>query len=69
MKSDRVGLLVGGGSGHEPLFAGLVGENMADGAVAGNIFAAPTPDIILEATQALDRGQGGFVPVWKLCRG
>jgi dihydroxyacetone kinase-like protein len=58
LPQDKVGLLVGGGSGHEPLFSGFVGENMADGAVAGNIFAAPTPDQILIATQAVDRGKG-----------
>jgi dihydroxyacetone kinase-like protein len=54
----KVGLLVGGGSGHEPLFHGFVGENLADGAACGNIFAAPTPDVILEATRALNQGQG-----------
>jgi len=54
----KVGLLIGGGSGHEPLFAGFVGKNMADAAVAGNIFAAPTPDLILAATQAVDQGKG-----------
>ncbi len=55
---DKVGLLIGGGSGHEPLFHGFIGENMGDGAACGNIFAAPTPDIILEATKALDQGRG-----------
>jgi len=54
----KVGLLIGGGSGHEPLFPGFVGPNLADGAVAGNIFAAPTPDQILAATQAVQRGKG-----------
>jgi dihydroxyacetone kinase-like protein len=58
LPQDKVGLLVGGGSGHEPLFSGFVGENMADGAVAGNIFAAPTPDQILIATKAVDCGKG-----------
>jgi dihydroxyacetone kinase-like protein len=56
--TGKVGLLVGGGSGHEPLFGGFIGKNLADGAVAGNIFAAPTPDQILLATQALDHGKG-----------
>lgn len=56
--NPKVGLLIGGGSGHEPLFSGFVGKNLADGAVAGNIFAAPTPDIILEATQAVNKGLG-----------
>jgi dihydroxyacetone kinase-like protein len=55
---DKVGLLVGGGSGHEPLFPGYIGENLADGAACGNVFAAPTPDVILEATRALDQGKG-----------
>lgn len=54
----KVGLLIGGGSGHEPLFPGFIGENMADGAACGYIFAAPAPDIILEATKALDQGKG-----------
>jgi len=56
--AGKVALLVGGGSGHEPLFGGFIGKNLADGAVAGNIFAAPTPDQILMATQALDQGKG-----------
>jgi len=55
---SRVGLLIGGGSGHEPLFAGFVGEGLADAAACGNIFAAPTPDVILAATRAVDRGKG-----------
>jgi dihydroxyacetone kinase-like protein len=54
----KVGLLIGGGSGHEPLFHGFMGQNMADGAACGHIFAAPTPDVILEATRALDQGNG-----------
>jgi dihydroxyacetone kinase-like protein len=58
LPEGKVGLLIGGGSGHEPLFPGFIGENMADGAACGNIFAAPTPDVILEATRALNQGQG-----------
>jgi len=58
LPGDKVGLLIGGGSGHEPVFHGFIGENMADGAACGNIFAAPSPDIILAATRALDRGRG-----------
>jgi len=61
-KSDlpdgKVALLVGGGSGHEPLFHAFIGENMADGAAGGNIFAAPTPDVILAVTRAIHRGAG-----------
>lgn len=55
---NKVGLLVGGGSGHEPLFSGYVGDNMADGSVNGDVFAAPTPDKILCATEAIDKGNG-----------
>jgi dihydroxyacetone kinase-like protein len=58
ISDGKVTLLVGGGSGHEPLFAGFVGEGLADGAVSGNVFAAPAPDQILAATKALDRGKG-----------
>ncbi len=58
LPARKVGLLIGGGSGHEPLFAGFVGKNLADCAVAGNIFAAPTPDLILASTKAVDRGMG-----------
>jgi dihydroxyacetone kinase-like protein len=58
LKPGKVGLLVGGGSGHEPLFHGLIGENMADGAACGNIFAAPGPDTVFEATRYLDQGRG-----------
>ncbi|MFL5928644.1 MAG: dihydroxyacetone kinase subunit DhaK [Gaiellaceae bacterium] len=54
----RVGLLIGGGSGHEPLFGGFVGEGLADGAACGNVFAAPAPAVILGATRAVDRGEG-----------
>ena len=54
----KVALLVGGGSGHEPIYHGLVGANLADGAACGDIFAAPSPDIVLEATEAVDRKKG-----------
>lgn len=54
----KVALLIGGGSGHEPLFHGFIGDNMADGAACGNIFAAPTPDVIFDVTQAVNRGKG-----------
>jgi dihydroxyacetone kinase-like protein len=56
--ADKVALLVGGGAGHEPIYHGLVGTNLADGAACGDVFAAPPPDIVLEATQAVDRGNG-----------
>jgi dihydroxyacetone kinase-like protein len=56
--SGKVGLLIGGGSGHEPLFGGFVGDGLADGAACGNVFAAPAPAVILEATRAVDGGRG-----------
>ncbi len=55
---NKVALLIGGGSGHEPLFHGYLGDKMADGAAAGGVFAAPAPDCILELTRAVDRGRG-----------
>lgn len=54
----KVALLVGGGSGHEPIYHGLVGTNLADGAACGDIFAAPTPDVVLEAAEAVNQGKG-----------
>ena len=54
----KVALLIGGGSGHEPLFHGFIGTNMADGAACGQVFAAPAPDIIHAATKAVHRGKG-----------
>ena len=56
--SGKVGLVSGGGSGHEPLHAGFVGTGMLDVAVAGAIFASPTALQVLEATQAADSGRG-----------
>ncbi len=58
LPENKVGLLIGGGSGHEPLFHGFIGDNMGDGAACGNIFAAPTPNVILAATKALNQGNG-----------
>lgn len=54
----KVALLVGGGSGHEPIYHGLVGHNLADGAACGDIFAAPPPDIVLDGAKAVNRGKG-----------
>ncbi|MEN1969864.1 dihydroxyacetone kinase subunit DhaK [Lentibacillus sp. N15] len=55
---NKVGVIIGGGSGHEPAFMGYVGDGMADGVAVGNIFASPPPDPILEATKAVDKGAG-----------
>ena len=57
-KPGKVGLVSGGGSGHEPLHAGFVGLGMLDAAVPGAVFTSPTPDPILEATKAVDGGAG-----------
>ncbi|MCH6472200.1 dihydroxyacetone kinase subunit DhaK [Sinomonas terrae] len=54
----KVGLVSGGGSGHEPLHAGYVGQGMLDAAVPGAVFTSPTPDQILPATQAAHGGLG-----------
>lgn len=55
---NKVGIISGGGSGHEPLHAGYVGEGMLDAAVAGNIFSSPSPDRISEAIESVDKGEG-----------
>jgi phosphoenolpyruvate---glycerone phosphotransferase subunit DhaK len=54
----KVGLVSGGGSGHEPAHAGFVGKGMLDGAVAGEVFTSPTPDQVFEAIKAVDSGEG-----------
>ncbi len=57
-KSGKVGIVSGGGSGHEPAHAGFVGEGMLDAAVAGNVFSSPSPDRIIEGIKRADSGQG-----------
>jgi dihydroxyacetone kinase-like protein len=54
----KVGVLSGGGSGHEPLHAGFIGPGMLDAAVPGPVFTSPTPDPIVAATKAVDGGAG-----------
>jgi len=54
----KVGLISGGGSGHEPLHGGFVGPGMLDAACAGEIFTSPVPDQMLEATRNVDGGAG-----------
>jgi phosphoenolpyruvate---glycerone phosphotransferase subunit DhaK len=56
--TGKVGLVIGGGSGHEPAFAGYVGAGLADAAACGNIFASPPPNVILAAIHAANHGQG-----------
>lgn len=57
-KSVKVGLVSGGGSGHEPADAGYVGRGMLDVAVAGNVFASPSPDRILKGIKEANQGNG-----------
>lgn len=59
--TDKVGLVSGGGSGHEPTHAGFVGKGMLSAAVCGQVFTSPTPDQIYAAIKAADHGQGVFL--------
>ena len=54
----KVGLVSGGGSGHEPMHGGFVGPGMLDAACPGEVFTSPTPDQMSEATKAVDGGAG-----------
>jgi dihydroxyacetone kinase-like protein len=54
----KVGIISGGGSGHEPMHGGFVGPGMLDAACPGEVFTSPTPDQMLEATKAVDGGAG-----------
>ncbi len=56
--SGKVGIIFGGGSGHEPLFMGYLGKGLADGCPVGNIFASPSPGIILDAIREVSSGEG-----------
>ncbi len=58
LRSGKVALISGGGSGHEPLHIGFVGEGMLDAACPGQIFTSPTPDQMIAAAQAVDTGAG-----------
>jgi dihydroxyacetone kinase-like protein len=57
-RPGKVGLISGGGSGHEPLHGGFVGVGMLDAACAGEVFTSPVPDQMLEATKRVDGGAG-----------
>src|SRR5216117_878889 len=54
----KVALVSGGGSGHEPMHGGFVGQGMLDAACPGEVFTSPTPDQMLDATKAVDGGAG-----------
>lgn len=57
-RRGKVSLVIGGGTGHEPLFSGFCGAGMADAVANGNIFASPNPQLILETAKAVDEGHG-----------
>ena len=57
-RNRKVKIVVGGGSGHEPLFLGIVGPGLADGGVAGQVFAAPNPEAIFDTVQELQPAEG-----------
>ncbi len=58
LQKGKVALVSGGGSGHEPLHAGLVGTGMLDAACPGQVFTSPTPDQMVAAAQAVNTGAG-----------
>ena len=60
---NKVALVSGGGSGHEPTHGGYVGEGMLDAAVAGDVFTSPTPDAVYEAIKEVDGGEGVFLVI------
>lgn len=62
-KKGKVGLISGGGSGHEPSHAGFVGDGMLSAAICGAVFTSPTPNQILEAIKAADEGAGVFMVI------
>jgi dihydroxyacetone kinase-like protein len=57
-RPGKVGLVSGGGSGHEPMHAGFVGPGMLDAACAGEVFTSPVPDQMVEATRQVNGGAG-----------
>ncbi|MET9604823.1 dihydroxyacetone kinase subunit DhaK [Streptomyces sp. NPDC006512] len=57
-EGGRVGLVSGGGSGHEPLHAGFVGYGMLSAACPGEVFTSPVPDQMVRAAKAVDSGEG-----------
>ncbi len=57
-RKEKVSIVIGGGSGHEPMTSGFVGKGLADAAVCGQVFAPPKPHAIYETAKAVDEGQG-----------
>ena len=57
-RKNKVALVIGGGSGHEPLFSGFCGAGLADAVACGNVCASPNPELIKEAAKSVEQGQG-----------
>lgn len=57
-RPGKVGLVIGGGTGHEPCFLGYVGKGLADAVAVGNIFSSPPPDPIVQCAEAASGGEG-----------
>lgn len=57
-RRDKAVLVVGGGSGHEPMFSGFVGKGLADAAACGNLFASPDPYTVCQTAKAVEQGRG-----------
>ena len=57
-RKNKVTLVIGGGSGHEPLFPGFVGTGLADAAACGNVCASPNPELIFNTVKEVEQGKG-----------
>ncbi len=57
-RKDKVAMVIGGGSGHEPMFSGFCGAGLADAVACGNVCASPNPELIKEAAKPVDQGKG-----------
>lgn len=62
----KVGLVTGGGSGHEPAFLGYVGENMMDAVAVGEVFSSPSAQAFYDAFMEVDAGKGAALTVMRL---
>ncbi|WP_413742803.1 dihydroxyacetone kinase subunit DhaK [Sodalis sp. RH15] len=60
LRDEQVLVLTGGGSGHEPMFAGYVGDGLADAAALGDIFTSPAPNVIMDTVKSANRGKGAL---------
>lgn len=63
LPENKVAIISGGGSGHEPAHAGFVGQGMLTAAVCGQVFTSPTPDQIFAAIKSADTGKGVFLVI------